>query len=647
MNSLFSMKSRLTIALSLLALTGAFDRLWGQSTAFTYQGRLLDRGHAANGLYDLQFTLADSPTNGNQVGPLLTAKPLSVTNGLFLVTLDFGGSAFNGSERWLDLGVRSNGDVGPYTGLMPRQPIGSIPYATFASAAATANTAGGLADGGASLTSIPVASLVGTVAVDQLPANLAAWATISPDAFPQATNTFAGITNALGYLPATNGLFAGDGTGLIISGSNIVDSISTRLLSGRLFPGLLPYQLPNWAGIAPESKQDALGYVPATNSFSGIVSALGYVPNSGGVTNIPGNAATADYANYTGTASNAPGSQYALVVKGSQTNEGGIYINNANGLSFGILLGTDGGIATGGYLTVANNTRIFDIPATSQSMVQLGCDVPNGLVTYWGHPFLLHFDQVEGGYATSDNFPFGCNTFTIGAYGQVVLNNPLSQSWDQYEPEFESPQLVFQSEILTGPGQWGVTNYWGFSQLSNVFTIGPMVGISNVINGPEAGFTRSHVLGSVLPAIVITTNGNVGIGTSSPATQLEVAGTVSATGFLRLSDRNAKAGLRDVNVQEVLEAVTDLPVQRWHFIGDAQTDHIGPMAQDFSAAFKLGSDDKHIDTVDAEGVAFAAIQGLNQKLVQAVKQQQNEIAELRQRLEKLEQFLNTRGAAQR
>ena len=49
--------------------------------------------------------------------------------------------------------------------------------------------------------------------------------------------------------------------------------------------------------------------------------------------------------------------------------------------------------------------------------------------------------------------------------------------------------------------------------------------------------------------------------------------------------------------------------------------HVGPMAQDFHAAFGLGGDDKHINTVDADGVALAAIQGLHQ----IVQEQQTEL----------------------
>jgi hypothetical protein len=52
------------------------------------------------------------------------------------------------------------------------------------------------------------------------------------------------------------------------------------------------------------------------------------------------------------------------------------------------------------------------------------------------------------------------------------------------------------------------------------------------------------------------------------------------------------------------------------------------MAQDFHAAFGLGTDERHIATVDADGVALAAIQGLNQKL----EATRAENAELRQEL---------------
>ena len=67
------------------------------------------------------------------------------------------------------------------------------------------------------------------------------------------------------------------------------------------------------------------------------------------------------------------------------------------------------------------------------------------------------------------------------------------------------------------------------------------------------------------------------------------------------------------------------------------------MAQDFHAAFGLGATDTAIATVDADGVALAAIQGLSQKLEETradVKRRDAEIAELKRALEKLKQVVD-------
>ncbi|MGP8240136.1 MAG: peptidase S74, partial [Limisphaerales bacterium] len=58
--------------------------------------------------------------------------------------------------------------------------------------------------------------------------------------------------------------------------------------------------------------------------------------------------------------------------------------------------------------------------------------------------------------------------------------------------------------------------------------------------------------------------------------------------------------------------------------------HLGPMAQDFYAAFSLGADDKHITTIDEGGVALAAIQGLNQKLEETRAESKAKDAQIRE-----------------
>ncbi len=121
--------------------------------------------------------------------------------------------------------------------------------------------------------------------------------------------------------------------------------------------------------------------------------------------------------------------------------------------------------------------------------------------------------------------------------------------------------------------------------------------------------------------------------------RLTCSGTLYATAFVPSSDRNAKENFAPVEPREVLAKVAALPISRWNFKESPNAEHVGPMAQDFHAAFGLGADDKHIATVDADGVALAAIQGLNQKLEARSQELEAENAELKARLARLEQMV--------
>jgi hypothetical protein len=124
-------------------------------------------------------------------------------------------------------------------------------------------------------------------------------------------------------------------------------------------------------------------------------------------------------------------------------------------------------------------------------------------------------------------------------------------------------------------------------------------------------------------------------------------GTVYVKGVALTSDRNAKTNFASLNARTLLAQVAALPISEWNYKDDSSaTRHIGPMAQDFHAAFGLnGSDDKHISTVDEGGVALAAIQALNQKLEKESKDKDAQIQQLNQRLEKLEQLLTRDNVA--
>jgi trimeric autotransporter adhesin len=118
-------------------------------------------------------------------------------------------------------------------------------------------------------------------------------------------------------------------------------------------------------------------------------------------------------------------------------------------------------------------------------------------------------------------------------------------------------------------------------------------------------------------------------------TGLTVRGT-----FVSSSDRNLKENFAQINPRAVLDKVAALPISSWNYKEDKRSPHIGPMAQDFYAAFSVGPDDKHITTIDEGGVALAAIQGLNQK----VEERDAEITALKGRLEKLERLVQSQKA---
>ena len=136
MFSHIALRNSLFILFVVLAHAGI---TYGQTTSFTYQGRLTDQGSAATATFDMQFKLFDG--GGNQVGSTITNSSVTVTDGVFTVLLNFGATAFSGADRFLEIGIRPGGSPDAYTILNPRQPVTSTPYAIRAANTSTADTA--------------------------------------------------------------------------------------------------------------------------------------------------------------------------------------------------------------------------------------------------------------------------------------------------------------------------------------------------------------------------------------------------------------------------------------------------------------------------------------------------------------------------
>jgi hypothetical protein len=135
-------------------------------------------------------------------------------------------------------------------------------------------------------------------------------------------------------------------------------------------------------------------------------------------------------------------------------------------------------------------------------------------------------------------------------------------------------------------------------------------------------------------------------GSLTAGVQLAAGGNAWST----VSDRNRKEHFLAIDGEELLGRLRLAPVSTWNYRSqDHRIRHMGPMAQDFYAAFGVGEDSLLISTVDMDGVNLAAAQALERRTAAAARAvaalrtddaaQRAEIADLRRRIARLEQEL--------
>ena len=142
------------------------------------------------------------------------------------------------------------------------------------------------------------------------------------------------------------------------------------------------------------------------------------------------------------------------------------------------------------------------------------------------------------------------------------------------------------------------------------------------------------------------------ISLTSGSSRLSVGGGAGGTASLshggmwtNASSRTYKENIAPVDGESVLRKLVALPISEWQYKGSTEGTHLGPMAEDFKAAFGLAGDGKSIGTADADGVALVAIQGLNAKLEAELQQSHAQNAQLQTRLELLASRLAALEAA--
>jgi hypothetical protein len=212
---------RAAVAVLLLCLATILAS--AQTTEFTYQGSLKDGPNPANGNFDFEFALFDG--GGAQLG-ILPRNGVSVSNGMFSVSLDFG-NQFPGANRFLEIRVRPAG-VGAFTTLAPRQAVNSAPYSMKSLAADTAVNAANATN----------ATTAGTATSATTATNALSLGGVSADQYLQTNGSGAGLTN-LNASSIAAGTLANARLGQIPT-ANIADSAvtSAKISSGQVVKGV-------------------------------------------------------------------------------------------------------------------------------------------------------------------------------------------------------------------------------------------------------------------------------------------------------------------------------------------------------------------------------------------------------------------------
>jgi len=533
-----------------------------QGTAFTYQGRLDAGGGPYTGLAEMQFSLWDAASGGNQLGGTLTFSPVGVTNGLFSVSLDFG-NQFTGANRWLEIALRTN--LLGFTTLSPRQPLTATPYA------------------------ITAGNLTGTLPASQLSGLLPG---------PSLGGTYPG---AVTFNNAANS-FTGSGAGL--TGLNASQLTSGTVPEARLGANLARtnqvWLLGGNAGTTPGTHflgttdnqpvemrvngQRALRLEPNTNNAPNVIGgyAGNYVPVTVVGATIAGggarhflnfsypftNCVLANFGTVGGGLANTASGQFAIV--------GGGWANVASGGNAAVGGGW-ANIASDSVATVAGgsyNTASGTAATVAGGMENIASGWYAAVVGGWANTAGGLYTFVGGGRA---NIASNYCAFAAGRNARAVHDG--SFVWSSYDSP--SPSFGSDTFFVNAPNGLGIN-----------------CGAQRLDGGGQYWMNFGRVA-----------SGGQLIETS-------VGATLSLSGvWQNASDQNRKTDFVETEPREVLEKLVALPVRQWRYTNEPSgVKHIGPTAQEFKAAFGLGHDERSIGTVDADGVALAAIQGLNQKV---------------------------------
>src|ERR1022692_1355913 len=526
------MKTRLLVFCASTLLTVS-NGLHAQGTAFTYQGRLNDGTSPANGAYDLTFALFSVDSGAGQLGNTVTNNATAVSNGLFIVTLDFG-NQFLGANRWLEIGVRTNGAANFFS-LTPRQSLTPAPYAitagnvvsggitagTYGSAVtfnnANNNFSGTFSGTGASVTNVNAAKL-GGLSVSNF------WQTGGNSG--TSSNNFLGTTDSESFEVRVGNM-------RVLRLENVrhffdfaIDFGAPNVIAGSP----LNFVAPGVYG-ATISGGGATNYAPynSTNIVNGDFGTVG-----GGGNNTAGSESTVSggFGNFTWDGGNAIGGGFNNYANGSGLAAIGGGDHNAAGINdVGVYMVIGGGLQNtnvstagaigGGYLNYASN-HYSTVPGGFSNSASADFSFAAGNRASARHVgSFVWADSIDAPYVST-----GTNQFLIRAGGGVGIGTTAP----------EAPLHV--AEGSAGAVTANANSIAVFEKSGNAYVslLAPATSETGILFGDPNSAQDGGIIfnsssdrsglefrtGTNVPQMTILARGNVGIGTVSTSRELAV-----------------------------------------------------------------------------------------------------------------------------
>ena len=560
----FLRPSRLAITLAALCAAG-----FAQADAFTYSGRLDEFGTPANGRYDLRLAVHADARYGNTVVTPIEYSGVEVVDGAFKVDFDL---PTGQGRAWVELAIRPAGS-GDWIALPGRTEA-------IKATAAIGQCWSSTGDAGSN----PATNFLGTTDAQPLvlrTQNVRSLrlepSSILQTGNPITANVIAGSQVNSTLQGVRGATIAGGGANP--TGDPDFNTVASNFVSDHY--GAIGGGFSNVAGDQMGSNADA-GYATVGGGRNSTAASLGSTV-AGGAENLALGAHAAvggGFRNRTSQADSTIAGGERNSANGAASAVAGGGANDARGLRSFI---------AGGSFNCAGAD--FSFAGGRQAKVRPGADPnqsnPNaacsGLPSYPGGGG----DSGTFVWADGQDAPFvssGINQFLIRADGGLFLNtNTRGLSGDD---------VVIRARQNSGDSDVDLRMQTRAGKNLLMFVSEATGGLVMNVTELTSGSSRLIV------------NGGSGGGAS-----LSNGGT-----WTNASSRTFKEGFAAVDPLAVLERLLDLPITTWSYTGSGEGRHLGPVAEDFKAAFGLAGDGKSIATVDADGVALAAIQGLNAKL---------------------------------